>query len=159
MTVVKQLPKGTLRAEGQWIIPVVHFPKPESVGPRVWGQEILIDICSGYWTLKLIKMNSGAEGGFQYHHLKDEGAFMLKGEMRLLYNDSSGNLVERLIGPGTYVRIPPGAHHKAIAIGDVEYFEVSTPHFNDRVHVEAVYGIPDEAGGLPSTAVEDVECR
>jgi mannose-6-phosphate isomerase-like protein (cupin superfamily) len=139
--------------------PTVQFPKPESVGPRVWGQEILLLHSPGNWTFKLIKINAGARGGLQKHHLKDEGGIMISGEMRVIYDDGSGNLVERLIGPGTPFHFPTGAVHQTIAIGDVEYYEVSTPHFNDRVHVEADYGIPNEAGGLPSTKLEDVECR
>jgi mannose-6-phosphate isomerase-like protein (cupin superfamily) len=137
----------------------VKFPKPESVGPRIWGQEILLGHSPGNWTFKLIKMHSGARGGLQKHRLKDEGGILISGEMRVIYDDGSGHLVERLVGPGTFFHFPPGAVHQAIAIGDVEYYEVSTPHFNDRVHVESEYGIEGEAGGLPSTSIEEIELR
>jgi hypothetical protein len=52
---------------------------------------------------------------------------------------------------------PAGAVHQAIAHTDCCYIEVSTPHFNDRVHVEGMYGIKKEEGGLPSTKLEEVE--
>jgi hypothetical protein len=49
--------------------------------------------------------------------------------------------------------------HQAEAMTDCAYYEVSTPHFNDRVHVEHEYGIEEEAGGLPSTELYEVEMR
>ena len=138
---------------------VAQFPQPESVGPREWGDELLLALAPKQWTLKLISMREGAKGGLQYHRLKDEGGVMTSGEMLVRYDDGSGRLVERVLRVGDAFRFPPGAVHQAEALTHCSYVEVSSPHFNDRVHVESDYGIEKEAGGLPSTELEDVELR
>jgi mannose-6-phosphate isomerase-like protein (cupin superfamily) len=134
------------------------FPKPESLGFREWGTETRINESPGKWVAKLITMKRGAKGGLQYHRLKDEGGTMTKGTMLIRYDDGNG-LVERTVRAGESFRFPPGCRHQAEAITACAYFEVSTPHYNDRVHVEADYGIETEAGGLPSTELSEVELR
>ena len=137
----------------------VEFPQPEDVGPREWGTETLLLLAPQKYTLKLITMKQGAKGGLQYHRLKDEGGIMMKGSMIVRFDDGAGNLTERLCRRGDVFHFPPGAVHQAEALTACSYIEVSTPHFNDRVHVEDKYGLKDEAGGLPSTKLEQVELR
>jgi quercetin dioxygenase-like cupin family protein len=139
--------------------PTANFPQPESLGHRDWGTETLLVHAPELYTMKLITMKQGARGGLQRHHLKDESGIMMKGSMRVIYDDGSGNLVERICRRGDVFRFPTGAVHQAEAITACSYIEVSTPHFNDRQHVESEYGIEGEAGGLPSTKLEDVEFR
>jgi quercetin dioxygenase-like cupin family protein len=136
-----------------------RFPEPESLGEREWGLETQLGLASGKYVMKYIFMKEGSEGGLQYHRLKDEMGFMLHGQMGVLYDDGDGNLVPRTVGPGDVFHFPTGCRHKAVAITDCAYVECSTPHFNDRVHVEADYGIDTEAGGLPSTELEEIEVR
>ena len=133
-----------------------QFPTPVDVGPREWGKEVLLYTSPGNYTFKRIEMNAGAKGGLQYHHKKDEGGIVLEGEMVVVYDDGSGSLRERAVGPGNVFHFPQGCVHQSVAITDVTYIEVSTPFFNDRVHVEKEYGLATEAGGLPSTRLEDV---
>jgi quercetin dioxygenase-like cupin family protein len=136
-----------------------NFPQAEAVGPREWGEEILLLLAPKKYTLKLITMKSGAKGGLQFHRLKDEGGIMMKGSMRVRYDDGSGTLVERICRRGDVFHFPTGSVHQAEALTACSYIEVSTPHFNDRVHVEDKYGIEHEDGGLPSTSLEEVELR
>jgi mannose-6-phosphate isomerase-like protein (cupin superfamily) len=135
-----------------------RFPRPESLGPREWGTETLLLLAPEKYTLKLITMKRGAKGGLQYHRLKDEGGVMTKGTMLIRYDDG-GKLVENTVRAGEVFHFPTGCVHQAEAITSCAYIEVSTPHFNDRVHVEADYGIEKEAGGLPSTRLEEIEVR
>jgi quercetin dioxygenase-like cupin family protein len=132
-----------------------EFPEPEDLGPREWGKEWLLVKAPGKYIMKLIEMNAGAAGGLQEHHLKDEAGYMIYGEMRVIYDLGNG-LTERIVRQGEAFRFPTGAVHQIIAISNCAYVECSTPHFNDRIHVEHRYGIPVEAGGLPSTKIEDV---
>lgn len=113
-------------------------------------------LAPGKYTLKRIEMKKGAKGGLQYHHLKDEAGVMLKGEMLVRWDDGSGSLRKFICKPGDSFHFPPGAVHQSEALTDCCYIEASTPHFNDRVHVEYDYGLPEESGGLPSTRLEDV---
>jgi mannose-6-phosphate isomerase-like protein (cupin superfamily) len=138
---------------------IARFPKPESVGPREWGTESLLVLAPHKYTLKLIEMKEGAKGGLQYHRRKDEAGVMVRGEMAITYDDGTGRLVVRNVAPGDVFHFPTGSVHQATAITECAYFEVSTPHFNDRVHVEGAYGIMDEAGGLPSTHISEIELR
>lgn len=139
-----------------WDLPVAKFPKPEIVGPRDWGKEVLLLLSPCNYTLKLIEMNEGARGGLQYHRKKDEGGVMIRGEMLVRYDCGTGELKERICKPGDVFHFPTGCVHQAEAITECAYFEVSTPHFNDRVHVEGAYGLEKEDGGLPSTTEDEI---
>ena len=129
------------------------------MGQREWGHEILLGLASKKYTMKLIVMHAGAEGGLQKHRLKDEMGVMTSGTMKVTYDDGTGTLVDRVVGLGDVFHFPPGSVHKATAITPVSYIECSTPHFNDRVHCEKDYGLEVEAGGLPSTKLEEIEVR
>lgn len=120
--------------------------------------EELLVLAPEKYTLKRIRMKKGAKGGLQYHRLKDEAGVMLFGKMLVRYDDGTG-LKEKILVAGEAFRFPPGSVHQAEALTVCEYIEASTPHFNDRVHVEKDYGIEEEAGGLPSTTLEEVELR
>jgi len=133
-----------------------QFLDQEDIGLREWGREIGLVLCPHY-TLKRIEMTKGARGGFQYHHLKDEAGVIIEGELLVRYDPGDGTIARRICYPGDVFRFPPGAVHQGEALTDVVYIETSTPHLNDRVHVEKDYGLPCEEGGLPSTKLEDVE--
>jgi quercetin dioxygenase-like cupin family protein len=137
----------------------VSFPEPTEVGPRDWGTEMLLLHAPEKYTLKMITMEKNAKGGLQYHRLKDEGGLMIAGSMEVIYDDGKGELISRVVGRGDVFHFPAGAVHQAIAHTDCCYIEVSTPVFNDRVHVEDKYGIKKEEGGLPSTTFEEIELR
>jgi len=137
---------------------VPEFVVPTEVGPRDWGEEILLVHAPGKYIGKKLVMKAGAGGGLQRHHLKDESAFVLSGQYEFTYDPGDGTLVKKILGPGDCVRIPSGSTHQGIALTDCVIIEFSTPHFNDRVRVEGEYGL-EEGGGLPSTKLDDVETR
>lgn len=125
------------------------------VGPRNWGQEILIAHTPEYIG-KLLLMKAGAAGGLQYHVEKKETFYLFEGEAVVDYDD--GGVLNRLpMFAGMSVHVPPGAPHRVTAITDCTFFEVSTPVFDDRVRVEADYGEP-EVGGLPTTRAKCEAC-
>lgn len=140
-----------------------EFPSPESVGPREWGEEILLLEAPGLYTMKMITMAKDAKGGLQYHRIKDEGGLMISGKMEIVYEvqkaDGEYLKVSRVVNRGDSFHFPAGSVHQAIALTDCCYIEVSNPVFNDRVHVEEFYGIEGEAGGLPSTKPWEIELR
>jgi len=131
------------------------FPKSEDMGARTWGNEVLLVLVPGKYTVKRLEVRAGEKGGLQYHHLKDEVGVMISGEMIVRIDDGSGKLIDRIVGPGDVMHFAPGLVHQTEAITDVVYIEASTPHFNDRVRVEAQYGL-DLEEGLPSTSLEEV---
>lgn len=136
-----------------------RFPKPESVGPREWGTEELLVLVSGKYTLKKIFLKAGSKGGLQFHRQKNECGIIISGKMIVRYDDGVGSLVEKIVGEGEVFHFEPGVVHQTEAIEDTIYIEASTPHFNDRVHVESLYGIIGEDGGLPTTTADEIEFR
>lgn len=137
----------------------VRFFKPEDVGPREWGREILVAHVPGFYTGKLLLMNAGAKGGLQKHHLKNECGYLYSGELLVRYDPGDGKLHEKKLVAGDAIHIPPGAVHQEEALTDCVIFEISTPHFNDRVRMEPEYGFEIPEGGLPSTTIDQVEIR
>ena len=131
------------------------FPESESVGPRPWGTEDLLFISEGKFMLKKLCVKAGSKGGLQFHRLKDEGGYLVSGEMIIRFDDGSGGLTEKLIKAGDCFHFPPGVVHQEEAITDCVIIEGSTPHFNDRVRCESLYGLTD-ADGLPSTALDEI---
>jgi mannose-6-phosphate isomerase len=131
------------------------FPEPLDLGERIWGEEVLLAVVSGKYSLKRLLVRAGCKGGLQYHRLKDEVAVVISGQMIIRTDDGSGKLVERTVGPGDVVHFSPGVVHQEEAITDCVLIEASTPHFNDRVRVEEIYG-SSETEGLPTTSIDDI---
>lgn len=133
------------------------FPIPKEIGPRPWGKELMLFVVPGSYTFKKLEMKAGTKGGLQYHHKKNEGGYIVSGELLVRYDPKGdGNLVERKCGPGDVVHFPQGAVHQEEALTDCVIIEVSTPYLNDRVRVEEAYGMTIPEGGLPSTTIDEV---
>lgn len=137
---------------------VPNFPKPESVGERPWGEEILLVLVPGKYMLKELHVRAGSKGGLQYHRKKDECGVLLEGEMIIRYSDCLGGLVERRISAGDTFHFPPGTLHQEEAITDCRIIEASSPHFNDRVRMEESFGKGTPVG-LPTTDADEIEER
>ena len=137
---------------------IPDFPKPESVGERPWGEEILLVLVPGKYMLKELRVKAGSKGGLQYHRFKDECGILLEGEMIIRYSDGRGGLEEKTIKSGDAFHFSPGGIHQEEAVTDCRIIEASSPHFNDRVRVEELFGLgaPD---GLPTTAETEIEFR
>lgn len=138
--------------------PIAQFPEEQSVGPREWGEETLLVLASGKYTMKRLFIKAGKYGGLQYHRKKDEASYIIEGRMILRYENEDGKLVDKEVGPGDWFHFPSGCIHQEIAITDVLRIEVSTPHFNDRVRVEEWFGISDSSG-LRTTDSSEIELR
>jgi mannose-6-phosphate isomerase len=136
----------------------IVFPVAQSVGDRPWGSEDLLALVSKQFSVKRLKIKAGSKGGLQYHRLKDEIAIMISGEMLIRYDLGDKVLREKIVSAGEVVHFPPGLVHQEEAITDCEIIEASTPHFNDRVRVEKIYGLGDPQG-LPTTEKNDIEIR
>lgn len=129
--------------------PTIELRAPHSVGERDWGFELLIAHTDTYIG-KVLRMKAGKAGGLQYHVDKVETFHLFEGDAWVDYDAGDGKLTRMLMTSGMTVHVPAGAPHRVTAINDCTFFEVSTPHFDDRVRVEDEYGEP-ESGGLPST--------
>ena len=115
---------------------------------RDWGEEQFIAETEHYLG-KILKMRQGTKGGLQLHVEKDETFHLVSGRAIVRF-DSGNGLVARQMGAGQSYHVPPGAVHQVEAITDCVFFEASTPHYDDRVRMEAQYGLKAD-GGLPTT--------
>jgi len=127
---------------------IEKFPVHD-IGARTWGREVVIAHTPQYLG-KVLYMNAGYAGGLQYHRLKTETFFLFSGKALVTTDKGDGILTEFVMEPGESYHIPTGAVHKVTALEDSVFFECSTPVFEDRVRVEAEYGLKME-GGLPTT--------
>lgn len=131
------------------MLPQIEVQIPRDMGARTWGEELLI-IDTPHYLGKLLLMRAGCAGGLQTHREKDEAAYLLAGSAWVTTDGGDGTLTRYQMHAGTAIHIPPGAVHQVEAITDCQFFECSTPHFNDRIRMETAYGLP-ETGGLPTT--------
>lgn len=136
--------------------PTAIFPKAKSLGPRDWGEEILLVHAPGLYTLKKLILKAGKKGGLQYHRKKDEATYILSGTLLVRYEDKDSNLIEKILEKGDFLHFPTGCIHQEEAISDVVMIEVSTPFFNDRVRVESLFGQDIANYGLPSTTEDEI---
>ena len=133
----------------------VTFPKKKKIGNRVWGEEILLSLIPSVLTLKLLKINKGQKGGIQYHHKKNECGYVLSGKLLVRYDKGNKKLSKKILKAGDVFHFPPGAVHQEEALMNCQIIEASSPHFNDRVRVDEVYGFSSKEG-LPSTKKKNV---
>ena len=118
--------------------PVVEFPL--AAKEQRWGHELLFAHTAAYTGKILFRRGDPTyKGRIQYHFNKDETFYLLSGQCRLRWVNEAGALVEKEIGPGQSFHIPRFARHSMIALTDCIFFEVSTPHFEDRQNVDSDY--------------------
>jgi mannose-6-phosphate isomerase len=103
---------------------------------KPWGYEVLWSKTDKY-AGKLIHINKGQKLSLQYHNVKDETIYVLKGTLYLVYHH---DVIE--MNPGDSQHIPAGVTHRMIAPEhcDVELMEVSTPELDDVVRLQDEYG-------------------
>lgn len=116
---------------------------------RDWGEEIFVAETDKYLG-KVLRMRAGTRGGLQKHVDKDETFHLFSGRALVRCGIEHRGLMVIPMYPGQSYHIPPGAVHQVEALEDCVFFEASTPHYNDRVRMEAEYGLPED-GGLPTT--------
>jgi mannose-6-phosphate isomerase len=132
------------------------FPKQKRVGPRDWGDETLLVVAGGKYTMKKLFIRAGCKGGLQYHRKKDEAGYVVSGKLRVTFVGKNGALETAQLLPGDSYHFAPGVIHQEEAVEDTVIIEASTPHLNDRVRVEHEYGL-DATGGLPTTSEDQIE--
>ena len=112
---------------------VRHVSKP-------WGHETIWAHTDRY-VGKILHINAGQALSVQYHEVKDETIYLLRGEMRYCVQlDGSDELQDVRLKEGEAFRNLPGTVHSMEAITDCDVLEASTPHLDDVVRVKDRYG-------------------
>jgi len=117
----------------RWAFEVKRVEKP-------WGHELIWALSETYCG-KVLFVKAGAALSLQFHNDKDESWLVQSGRAKLELGEVGQKLLnEEVIGAGAAFRYRPGTVHRITAIEDTTILEVSTPHLDDVVRLEDLYG-------------------
>jgi len=101
---------------------------------KPWGREVWFAHEDEY-AGKLLEVKAGERLSLQYHRVKKETIYVLKGEVEVVLGDEEMTLSENDV-----FTIKPGVKHRFKALSDVVLVEVSTPELDDIVRLSDDYG-------------------
>ena len=108
---------------------------------KPWGREEIFAHTARY-VGKILTIRAGHALSRQYHRLKDETIYVLRG--CLVLEVGAADAVERrILKAGSAFHVAPGTIHRFVAEEDVILAEVSTPELDDVVRLEDRYGRAD----------------
>jgi mannose-6-phosphate isomerase len=105
---------------------------------KPWGYE-LIFAKTGRYAGKILHINRGETLSLQYHEMKEETLYVVRGELKLTI-EHDGDRRDLPLRTGQAFHIPPRLIHRMEAIEDTDVAEVSTPELDDVVRLEDRYG-------------------
>jgi len=105
---------------------------------KPWGKEELIEYNDNY-VVKKLYMKANECCSMQYHELKRETIYVLKGKLNLYIGKDIDNLEIKEMIPGDKITITPYTIHRMEGIEDSEYLECSTPELWDVIRLEDKY--------------------
>ena len=120
-TTTRRRPRGLTRVEKPW-------------GWELWWAH------TDRYVGKILHINRGAALSYQFHRMKDETIYVLRGELALEFAPGGGRVRRRRLRPGDALRIRPGDHHRMTAVTACDVLEASTPEVDDVVRLEDRYG-------------------
>lgn len=111
---------------------IVKIEKP-------WGYERHLEINENY-VVKELFMKEGNSCSLQYHEIKHETFYVLKGKLRFYVGSDKNNLEVLYLEEGEHYTIEPKIIHRMEAVVDSLYLEASTNQLNDVIRLEDNYG-------------------
>jgi len=115
---------------------------------KPWGYELIWGETDQYIG-KILHVTAGEALSLQYHEIKDETFFLLRGRLLLQAGGSADELIDYRMLEGQCFHMTSRTVHRMIAETDCDILEVSTPHLDDIVRLEDRYGripsAPDES--------------
>jgi mannose-6-phosphate isomerase-like protein (cupin superfamily) len=130
---VTDLDSPNLDSLDRWTFDVKKVEKP-------WGHELIWALTDRYCG-KVLFVTAGSALSLQFHNEKDESWLVQSGKAKLELGDVGQKVLnEEVIGPGDAFRYRPGTVHRITALEDTTILEVSTPHLDDVVRLEDLYG-------------------
>ncbi len=106
--------------------------------PKPWGYE-LIFAKTGKYVGKILHINRNETLSLQYHEMKEETLYVVRGELKLTV-EYDGDRRELTLREGQAFHVPPRLIHRMEAVEDTDVAEVSTPELDDVVRLEDRYG-------------------
>ncbi|HEY5610593.1 MAG TPA: cupin domain-containing protein [Thermoanaerobaculia bacterium] len=106
--------------------------------PKPWGYELIFGKTERY-VGKILHVDAGESLSLQYHEMKDETLYVMRGKVKLTLQSGSERR-EVTMDNGDAFHIPPRLIHRIEALEDSDIVEVSTPELEDVVRLEDRYG-------------------
>lgn len=105
---------------------------------KPWGHELIFAKTERY-VGKILHVAAGESLSLQYHEMKEETLFVVRGRVRLTAEWEGQRRVLEL-GEGEAFHVPPRMIHRIEGIVDSDIAEVSTTELDDVVRLEDRYG-------------------
>lgn len=121
------------------------FVEPREIGPKPWGQELLLAEGPGY-QLKRLVYEAGHQGGFQLHQERDEAFTLHEGQAIVSWIEDGKVQQAMAWATGEKVftfHVPPGTPHKFHALTRCVVYEASNGLAPASVNVADEYGDED----------------
>ncbi len=112
---------------------------------KPWGHEIIFTPDNLPYTGKIIHVDAGKRLSLQVHDKKQESWFLLKGRGKIIWETSSGELIETEMQEGQGYTCKIGQKHRLCGITDCDIIEVSTPELGTTFRLDDDYKRPDES--------------
>jgi mannose-6-phosphate isomerase len=107
---------------------------------KPWGYELIWADTEAY-AGKILFVKAGESLSLQFHREKDESWLVQSGRAKVEMAAAGGKVTDaEIVGSGAAFRIKPGTVHRVTGVEDTTIIEVSTPHLDDVVRLEDVYG-------------------
>lgn len=111
---------------------------------KPWGYEIHWVPDTLPYMGKVIHIEAGKRLSLQRHDQKKESWFLANGEVKIVWEDKEGKLIETQMLPGQGYTCAIGQRHRLVGITDCDIIEVSTPELGTTERLEDDYGRLDE---------------
>ena len=121
---------------------------------KPWGWELWWAHTDRY-VGKILHITRGGALSYQFHRVKDETIYVLRGTLEIELAPGGGRRRRRRLEAGEGVRIRPGDRHRMTAITTCDVLEASTPEVDDVVRLEDRYGRAE--GAAPAKAPRRVQ--
>lgn len=111
---------------------------------KPWGYELHFVPENLPYMGKIIHVNSGKRLSLQVHDKKQESWMIIKGQAKVVWENSNGDLVETILEEGKGYSCSLGQKHRLVGLTDCDIIEVSTPEIGITYRLEDDFQRPDE---------------
>jgi mannose-6-phosphate isomerase-like protein (cupin superfamily) len=124
---------------------------------KPWGHEIIFTPKDLPYTGKIIHVSEGKRLSLQVHDQKQESWYLLNGRGKVIWENSSGELIETEMQQGRGYTCKIGQKHRLAGITDCDILEVSTPEIGTTFRLEDDYKRPDETEKMRHDERKDIK--
>ncbi|MEI7682861.1 MAG: cupin [Candidatus Saccharibacteria bacterium] len=111
---------------------------------KPWGYEIHWVSEDAPYMGKILHINAKARLSLQVHDEKQESWYLSQGKAKVIWENSSGQLIETELVAGQGYSTKVGQKHRLEGITDCDIIEVSTPEQGTTWRLDDDYSRPDE---------------